>query len=107
MNNFKIIYRILKAMDKSLDSGTVKIPTHEELGISLNRYYKILIILIDDELISGVSYKHFMGTDEPDIYITRLGLTLKGLEYLAENNTLQKAKDLVTGAIDVGTRLIP
>ena len=107
MDNFKTIYRILKAIDKSLDSDTVKIPTHEELGISLNRYYRILIILVDDDLIGGVSYKYFLGTDEPDIYITRPSLTLKGLEYLAENGTLQKAKDLVNGVVDIGTRLIP
>ncbi len=107
MDNFKIIYRILKAMDKSIDSGDVRLPTHTELEITLNRYYALLIALVDEGLIDGVSYKYYLGQSEPDIYINRPRLTLKGFEYLAENSTLQKAKRIITGAIDTGSKLIP
>ncbi|MGI6746565.1 MAG: YjcQ family protein [Acutalibacteraceae bacterium] len=107
MDNFKIIYRILKDMDKSIDSGDVKIPTPTELEITLNRYYALLIALIDDGLIEGVEYKYYLGQSEPDIYLNRPRITLKGFEYLAENSTLNKAKNLVTGAIDVGTKFLP
>ena len=107
MDNFKIIYRILKAMDKAIDGGSVRIPTHTELDITLNRYYALLIALVDEGLIEGVSYKYYFGQNEPDISLNRPRLTLKGFEYLTENSTLQKAKDLVTGVIDIGTKFIP
>lgn len=107
MDNFKIIYRILKAMDKSIDCGDVKLPTHTELEITLNRYYALLIALVDEGLIDGVSYKYYLGQSEPDILLNKPRLTLKGFEYLAENSTLKKAKNLLAGAIDIGTKLLP
>lgn len=107
MDNFKLIYRILKTMDKSIDGGNVKLPTYHELGITLNRYYALIIALVDDGLIEGVRYNYSMGQNEPDIYFNRPRLTLRGFEYLAENSTLQKAKNLATGVIDLGTKFIP
>lgn len=107
MDNFKVIYKILRAMDKSIDGGNVRIPTNTELEITLSRHYALLIALVDEGLVDGVSYRYYFGQSEPDIVLNRPRLTLKGFEYLAENSTLQKAKNLVAGVIDTGTNLIP
>ncbi|HZJ75505.1 MAG TPA: YjcQ family protein [Clostridia bacterium] len=105
MDNFKIIYRILKAMDKSIDSGDVRLPIHTELEITLDRYYALLIAMVDEGLIDGVSYNYYLEQSEPDILLNKPRLTLKGFEYLAENSTINKAKSLVKGMIDIGTKL--
>lgn len=107
MDNFKVIYQILKAMDKSIDEGKVHLPTHDELKITLYRQYALLIAIIDEGLITGVNYDYWLNQEEPHITVVHPRLTLKGFEYLAENSTIQKAKNLVTGVLDVGKKFIP
>ncbi|MEG2353586.1 MAG: YjcQ family protein [Clostridium sp.] len=48
MDNFKIIYRILKALEKVMDSEEFDVSTifHETLKISYPRWEKTLIMLV-------------------------------------------------------------
>ena len=42
-----------------------------------------------------------MDCDYPRIVLTRPGITLKGLEYLAENSFMKKAANLAKGIKDI------
>lgn len=97
MNNFKIIIRILKLLEESLDDECfdIKKLDPELLDVSRNRRNALLKMLSDEGYINGIMYIDGMPGIKisPDICIT-----LKGLEYL-ENNTLikqaaQKMRDI-------------
>lgn len=100
MDNFKIIYKILKALEKGMDSDNfnVELISHENLKISYHRWEKILIMLVKSGYIEGIRYSQSFGDYSPKIEepITPV-ITMKGLEYLEENSMMKKAKELVMG----------
>lgn len=100
MDNFKIIYKILKALEKAMDSEEFDVRTisHEALKISYPRWEKTLIMLVKAGYIEGVVYTQCCGEYSPKIEqpITPV-ITIKGLEYLEENSLMKKAKELVMG----------
>ena len=74
MDNFSIIYKILKALEKALDYEEFdkEIISHEKYGISYRRWERIMIMLAKEGYIDN--------TISPII-------TLKGLEYLERNSS--------------------
>lgn len=100
MDNFKIIYKILKELEKGMDSERfdVSLISHETLKISYPRWEKILIMLVKAGYIEGVVYSQCCSDYSPKIDqpITPT-ITMKGLEYLEENSLMAKAKELVMG----------
>ncbi len=101
MDNFKIIYKILKALEKGMDLEKFNVETisHEALKITYPRWEKTLIMLAKAGYIEGIAYTQCCGEYSPKIEqpITPV-ITIKGLEYLEENSLMKKAKDLVMGA---------
>ena len=91
MDNFKIIYRILRHLERSLDCEYVdNAPiSHNALGISRERWEQLLAMLESEGYINGIVYAH------DDIYAAHLRITLRGLEYLAENSLMARAKSLI------------
>lgn len=108
MDNFKIIYKILSVLEKSMDLENVDTEriSSNNLGISQQRWDKYMEMLLDAGYITGyikgVSIKKY--TDgEMRVDIESIRITLKGLEYLSENSIMQR----MYNATKVITNLIP
>lgn len=104
MDNFKIIYRILRYLEQSLDCEELDPSpiSHTALGITRERWEQLMIMLQDNGYISGIVYVRTLSSDRAHITEPiRPQITLKGLEYLAENSLMKKAGELLRGVIDV------
>jgi hypothetical protein len=105
MDNFKIIYKILKALEAALDYeefDTDEISC-EKLKITYTRWANILIILFENGYITGINVRNVLGSKQPQIKINNIRITLKGLEYLQENSVLKKAGEIIKGIADIAT----
>ena len=97
-DNFKVIYKILTAFEKSLDVEDFDIDsiTAKALGISEIRLVKYLEMLVDAEYITGIDFEEdiagsiIIKADNPLI-------TIKGLEYLSENTIMQRIYKSIKG----------
>ncbi|MBQ8825128.1 MAG: hypothetical protein IJZ64_07890 [Ruminococcus sp.] len=101
MNNFTIIYKILKALESSMDLDEFDIETisAEHLKISENRRNRILIQLHQDGYIENVYIRKFVDDTLPSVQILpNTTITIKGLEYLEENSLMSKAKNVIKEA---------
>lgn len=104
MDNFKVIYRILKALESNLDYSEIDADqiSHTRLGITRERWEQILIMLCEDGYIKGVRYAQSLSYDKPQVCEPiKPTITLKGLEYLSENGAMQKAARAVKGIKDI------
>ena len=102
MDNFKIIYKILSVLEKSMDLENVDIEriSSNNLGISQQRWNKYMEMLFDAGYIKGVSIKKY--TDgEMRVDIESIRITLKGLEYLSENSIMQRMYNVTKGITDL------
>lgn len=91
MDNFKIIYKILSVLEKSMDLENVDIEriSSNNLGISQQRWNKYMEMLLDAGYIKGVTIQKYV-TGETNVDAEDIRITLKGLEYLSENSIMQK-----------------
>lgn len=104
MDNFKIIYKILSVLEKSMDLECIDTEriSSGNLSISQQRWDKYMEMLLDAGYIKGVSIKKY--TDgEMRVDIENIRITLKGLEYLSENSIMQRMYNATRGI----TNLIP
>lgn len=103
MDNFKIIYKILKELEKNMgnEQFSVSSISAEKMQIPFSRWEQLMIMMWDEGYIKGLvvsksfsdKYRHIVEPIFPEI-------TLKGLEYLSENSFMGKAKDLLKMAGD-------
>ena len=104
MDNFKIIYRILKYLESCMDYeepdfGAI---SAERLNISKERWEQLLFMLTDNKYIDGVIFSQSLSDMRPKLCMPMAPrITLKGLEYLAENSLMQKAYNLMKGIKDI------
>ena len=78
--------------------------SHERLGITRERWEQILILLQKEGYIDGVVASKTLADDKPHIAKPiKPNITLKGLEYLAENYTLKKVENLLKGVVETIT----
>ena len=101
MDNIRIIYRILKALEESMDAEEMddRIISAEALGVSRPRLLSILRMLLQAGLIEGIAVE----TDVAGNFLVSKGrprLTLKGLEYLNEHSLMQRAMKMAKGIKD-------
>lgn len=101
MDNFKIIYKILKILEKAMDYDEFdkSLISAEVLGITQNRWESIMKMLQNSGYIEGVSYIRSMGMR--GIKLINPRITLKGLEYLEENSFMKKAAAIAKGISDL------
>jgi hypothetical protein len=94
MNDFTVIYRILKALQKSMDSDEFDeaMIAPERLKISETRRNKLLVQLVKNGYVEGIELRKYQdsSTAEPFI-LPSATITLKGLEYLEDNSMMKKA----------------
>ena len=75
--------------------------SHERLGITKERWEQLLILLQKEGYIDGIITSKTLSDDKPHIVKPiKPNITLKGLEYLAENSTLKKAENLLKGIVE-------
>lgn len=102
MDNFKAVYMILSALEKSMDlpQANVEMFNAEAIGVSEERWKKYIEMMLDCGYIKGVTAKTYMsGSTVVDCQNIRI--TLKGLEYLQENSMMQKIYKTMKGIKDV------
>lgn len=105
-DNFKAIYKILKALEAGLDYpdfDTEQI-SHQTLGISKERWSKYLEMMLDAGYIKDIAIKKYVS-GETVIDLSNIRITLKGLEYLTENHIMQKLYRMAKGIKEVVPRL--
>ena len=93
MNNFKIIYRILKFLEENMDNENFECDniSSEKLGVSFIRWENLLWEMQTNGYIRGLVYQQTMSDSSPHIVLPITPkITLKGLEYLESNSTMQK-----------------
>ena len=99
MDDFRIIYKILRILQKSMDLEEFDKSSisAEILGLSIPKWNRIMAMLLNEGYISGGETWNAMDCGYPKVALTRPELTLKGLEYLEENSLMRKAADLAKG----------
>ena len=102
MENFKIIYKILKSIEESMDYEIFdeNVISPEYLGVSKERWKALIIELLDSEYITGIVKISVMG-DRVDLKIIKPKLTIKGMQYLEENSMMKRAYNLLKGIRDI------
>ena len=102
MDNFKAVYKFLKALEASmdLDAANVDMFNAEKLGVSQNRWNRYIEMMYDVGYIKGIQItKYVDGTTMVDC--DDIEITLKGLEYLQENSIMQKIYKAAKGVKDI------
>lgn len=102
MTNFKLIYQILSLLDKSLDDRS---PDWSKLSathfkVTEKRFVYIMVMLYEAGYIDGIEPIPLGGEAGMDFKLVSPSITLKGLEYLVENDLMQKARHALQGTVD-------
>lgn len=102
MDNFKVIYQILKYLEGAMDYAE---PDYtpiqaEALGLTEERWKALIKMLIKDGYVEGVTIKTYMRSTDTIVQFAPV-ITLKGLEYLHENSMMQKIMRAAKGIKDV------
>lgn len=102
MDNFRIIYRILRILEKAMDCEEFDrhMISAEALGLSEARRTAILKMLAENGYVQGLDISKGLQGDVT-ISMRRPEITLKGLEYLEENSLMKKAAALAKGIKDI------
>lgn len=102
MDNFSIIYKILNALEKSMDLEQCATETisADHLGISKTRWKNYMLMLNEAGYISCLKVQKYID-DTIDVDASGVRITLKGLEYLSENTLMKKAYKAAKGIIDM------
>lgn len=110
MEDFRIIYRILKFLRDSMDFDEFDSEgfTAGRFGTNQNRFHALLIQLQKAEYIDGLTVIQYIRQPpriQPPI---EPRITLKGMEYLNENSIMKKAANLAKGILsEAGGSLLP
>lgn len=102
MDDFKAIYRILKALDAGLDldEPSPEAYSAERLGITGNRRDNLLWMMQREGYVDGVTRTdYYDGTTSVDA--SGIRITIKGLEYLHGNSMMAKAARAAKGIAEV------
>ncbi|MEJ9152444.1 YjcQ family protein [Bacillus smithii] len=92
-----IILAILKYLEESMDGERVdhsKI-NEQSLGISHSRYCRILSMMLEDGLITGLTPVNLPGVTYTQYKFMDPRITLRGIEYLEQNKPSARAYALL------------
>ena len=99
MDNFTIIYNILKTLEKamSLEEFDKNVISAESQKIPFPLWCRIIKIMYDNNYITGVEVWETFDCNYPKAALIRPEITLKGLEYLNENSIMKKIANAAKG----------
>jgi hypothetical protein len=106
MEDFRIIYRILKALQANMtaEEWDMRCLSSVALKTEDTKRDALLLLLQDSGYISGLRTEQFIHMPAPAVDLsTPPRITLKGLEYLEENSMMKKAKAIAKGIISIST----
>lgn len=104
MNDFKLIYRILKYLQLALDVEEPDLSRigAAALGMTQAKWSRIMKMLADDGYIDGLMIIDLNNAPFPLVELTNATtLTLKGLEYLEDNTMMKKAAKVVKDVVSI------
>lgn len=103
MEDFRIIYRILKFLQQNMDFEDFDDEgfNAEHFGTNENRFHALLMELQDAGYIKGLRIVQYIRQPEHIQQPMRPKITLKGLEYLQENSLMKQAAALAKGIKDI------
>ena len=98
MNNFTIIYKILRKLETAMGLDEFSLDSFDLVSLQCSQlqFVRILEMLKDRGYIDGVSIKRSVDGDM-SISDTGIRITLSGLEYLHTNDLILKAADAAKG----------
>lgn len=104
MDNFKAIYKILRELEKNMGNENYKFHSisAEYLKVSFEKWEQLLILMQENGYIKGLVLSK--GAEDTFQHIAepiRPKITLKGLEYLADNSFMGKAKEALKMAGEI------
>lgn len=99
MDNFRVIYKILKRLEAAMDFLEFDGDTVSEnaLGISTERRTALLSMMLKNGYIEGIIVKKYADGEEVILREENMKITLKGLEYLHDNSMMKKAARIAKG----------
>lgn len=102
MDNFKVIYRILRYLEKAMDydEADTSFISAGALKISEQRWVAIMEMLVTEGYIAGMTVSRSRD-GEVAISESNPRITLRGLEYLSDNSLMQKAAKIAKGIAEV------
>lgn len=102
MDNFKAIYKILSALEASmdLDKANLEMFDAKVLGVSKERWNKYIELMADCGYVKGVQITPYINGNVR-VDCSNIQITLKGLEYLQENSLMRKAYKIAKGIADI------
>ena len=112
MEDFRVIYRILKHLQQSMDFEEFDCAgfTAERFGTNPNRFQALLIQLQKSGYIDGLNIVRYIRQPERIEPPMEPHITLQGLEYLQENSLMKKAAAFAYGGLlrpVIGGQMIP
>lgn len=108
MDDFRIIYKILRILQNSMDLEEFdrNSISAEALGLSVPKWSRLMAMLLKEGYITGGETWNAMDCGYPRVALSRPEMTLKGLEYLEENSLMKKAADLAKGIVGTAANMI-
>ena len=108
MDDFQIIYKILRILQNSMDLEEFDRNSISAgaLGLSVPKWSRLMAMLLKEGYITGGETWNAMDCGYPRVALSRPELTLKGLEYLEENSLMKKAADLAKGIVGTAANMI-
>lgn len=102
MDNFKAVYKILSALEASMDLPRVNpdMISAETLGVSEERWIKYIEMMADVGYIKGVTVQRYIN-GAASVSIDDIQITLKGLEYLQENSVMKQVYKYMKGIKEI------
>lgn len=103
MDNFRMIYKILKILEKSMaaEEFDKNLISDKTLELPYPHWCRLMEMLVNEGYITGVEVRYAMDCSHVKAALVRPSITLKGLEYLEENSIMRKIADAARGIIDI------
>lgn len=103
MSNFKIIYTVLKTLEKAmeLEEYDGEIISAENLNIPYPLWCRLMKMLVDNGYVTGVTVWQTFECQYPKVKVTRPEITMQGLEYLNDNSLMKKASNIAKGISEI------
>lgn len=103
MDNFKMIYKILRTLERAMDLENFdkSCISKERLELTEARWNRIIAMLVAEGYVTGIEVWNSFDCGYPRVVLTRPEITIKGLEYLEENSFMKKAADMAKGIKEI------
>ncbi len=105
MKTLEIVYKILLALERAMDLtafDTAQID-HGAFGITPERWARCIEMLCDEGYIKGVRIT-VNSIGETKANVSRMRITLKGIDYLSNNPAMRKIAESTTGIVTIRFR---